>query len=703
MDITELKELHDKAFESGQINRERAADDIVFYFITQWDDSLLAETQLAYRGEFNVLKKAGRQILSDLASNPVQIDFVPLDETRDDAAELADGLYRRDSNKNASIEAFENGKLESVVCGFGAWELYTTYVSNKLGTKNQTIKRRPIYGACNNVFWDPNAKQLDKKDAKYVSYLKAYSEDGYKNLVKELTGEEMESISEESFSFPDHSYVFPWISGGGSKIYVVDFQYREKIKEKILVMEDPFGMTIEMREMSLKKVMDEMIDAGYSIKEEKKIERWQVTKYIASGERILKKYILPGEHLTIIPCYGEHAYVEDEEHYEGVTRLAKDPQRLRNFQLSYLADIVSQSPRSQPIFLPEQIVNYEFMYNTSGIDNRYAYLLQNSQDLNGKDLPLGPVGVMPDQPIPQALMASIDISRQAIEDVANPGLPQDIADPDLSGKAVLALQARLDMQSMIYQEHYKHAKRRDGEIYASMAPEIYDTPRKEKLELVDGSRKDVKTMKAVLDEETQEIVYLNDLRNAEFEVYSKITASYSSQKEQTIDRLENMIMNMAPEDPMRKALQLKQLVLMDGTEFDDIRDYANMQLVLSGIKPPETPEQEEQLKIAQSQPKEPDAAMVLAKAEELKGKADIMEEKREGIEMQLTNENTKTAHKIDMFKAQTDRMKLHIEAQKVGADINKISVETFGKQLDNEEKIVGLRNPDKKEEKKETN
>jgi hypothetical protein len=465
-------------------------------------------------------------------------------------------------------------------------------------------------------------------------------------------------------------------------------------------MEDPFGVTTEMSELSLKKVMDEMIDAGYSIKEEKERERWRVTRYIASGERVLKEDVLPGEHITIVPCYGEHAYVEDEEHYEGVTRLAKDPQRLRNFQLSYLADICSQSPRSQPIFTPEQIAGFEHMYNTSGIDNRYAYLLQNSRDPQGAILPVGPIGVMPDQPIPQALATSIELSRQAIEDVANPGLPQDIADPDLSGKAVLALGARLDMQSMIYQEHYKHSKRRDGQIFASMASEVYDTPRKETLELVDGTRKEIQTMTAVIDEETQEIVYLNDLRNSKFEVYSKICASYSSQKEQTIERLENMIINMPPDDPMRKALQLKQLVLMDGIEFDDIRDYANMQLVLSGIKPPETPEQEERLKIAQSQPKEPDAAMVLAKAEELKGQADIMQEKREGIAMQIDNENTKIDHKIDMFKAQTDRMKLQIEAQKIGADINKISVETFGKQLENQEKIVDLRNP-KKEEKKE--
>lgn len=697
MDLIELKKLHDKAYNSGQVTRERASDDMVFYFVTQWDDNILSESQLAYRGEFNILKKAGRQIISDLAANPIQVDFVPREETRDDAAELVDGKYRKDGNHNESLEAFENGKQEAVVCGVGAWELYTKYVSNRAGDKNQVIRRRPIFEANNNVFWDPNAKYLDKSDAKYVSVLTAYSEDGYKDLVEELTGEEIDNISEGSFKHPEQSFTFPWIGGQAKKIYVVSFYQRVKVKEKILTMTDPFGQTIDLTEASLDKIMDEMLDAGYEIESERKISRYQIKKYVASGEKILSTDIIPGEHLPIVPIYGEHAYIEGEVHYEGITRLAKDPQRLRNFQLSYLADIVSQSPRRQPIFFPEQIRGFEKMYSTSGIDNRFAYLLQNMKSASGEPLPIGPVAEMPDQQIPQALAMSIEVSRQAVEDVANPGVPQDIADPDLSGKAVLALQSRMDMQAMIYQEHYKHGKRRDAEIYASMAPEIYDVPRKTKIELPDGTKKDVEVMQAIIDEQTGDVVYLNDLRNATFDVYSKISSSFSSQKEQTISQLQEMMLTMDPNDPVRKALQLKLLMLMDGVAFDDIREFANKQLVLMGIKKPTTPEEQQLLQDSQNNQNKEDPAMVLAKAEELKGQADIMQEKREGIKMQLDDENKKSDQHIDIFKATTDRMKVQIEAQKAGATINKTDVDTVGSRLDNQAKIIDMISPDKEE------
>jgi len=115
--------------------------------------------------------------------------------------------------------------------------------------------------------------------------------------------------------------------------------------------------------------------------------------------------------------------------------------------------------------------------------------------------------------------------------------------------------------------------------------------------------------------------------------------------------------------------------------------------MVMGIRKPQTPEEAAFLKQVQEQPKEPDAAMVLAKAEELKGQADIIREKREGIGMQLDNENAKADHVIDMFKAQTDRMKVQVAAHEAGAKITKTKVEIEGEELDNLAKIIELRSP----------
>lgn len=690
LDLHTLKTLHDKAYDYGTITRERAADDMVFYWVTQWDDSLLDTTQLQYRGEFNILRKAGRQIMADLRANPVQIDFEPKATSRTDGADLLDGLYLTDDRRNTTTESYDNAAGEAVVCGVGAWELYTDYECNRAGDENQVIKRRPVYEANNNCYWDPNAKCQDKSDANYVSILTAYSDDGYIDLVVELTGEEPDSKA--SFKHPEESYTFPWAAGENEHTYVVTFYHRERVKDKVLTFIDPLGQPLILRESDVTEVMDDLIDGGYDLEEERVIERWQVTKYIASGAQILASYPIAGENLPVVPVYGERAFIEGEEHYEGITRLAKDPQRLRNFQMSYLADIVSRSPRPKPIFFPEQIQKFEFMYEENGIDSNYPYLLQNRTTANGEQLPVGPVAELPEQRVPSALAMMLDLSRQAVEDVANPGVPQDIADPDLSGKAVIALQQRLDQQSIVYQQNIKHAKRRDAEIYASMSTDIIDAPRDVTLTLPDGTRKKAKVMEAVMDHETGEMVVLNDITNMEFDVYAEIGESYTSKKDQTIDQLGGMAAAVAGTDPaLQKLLILKQATLVDGVAFDDVRDYARKQLIIMGVTEPETPEEVAMVQAQLQQGQQPDAATLLALAEMKKGDAAIMREQRQAMVDQAKASNDQAQTQVDVFEAQTDRAKVQIEAQKAGAEINYKNIQALGQRIDNAAKVADFR------------
>lgn len=685
LELNDLKQLHDKAYNANQITREQASDDLVFYWVTQWDDQLLSESQLQYRGQFDIIRKAGRQIMADLRLNPIQPDFKPKNETREDDAELLDGLYRADDRRLTSQEAYDSASQDSVVCGYGAWEIYTEYNTNQVGDLDQVIRRQYIPEANNNCFWDPNSKCLDKSDANYVSILYKYSEDGYKDLVEELTGEEP-TTSWESFKYPEESYSFPWVAEQ-KKIYIVNFYHRKKIKDKVVTFSDPLGQEIILRASDIEDVLDDLIDDGYNVVSEKKIERWEITKYVASGKEILKSEVVAGENIPVVPVYGERSYIEGEEYYEGIVRLAKDAQRLRNFQMSYLADIVSRSPRPKPIFFPEQIQSFEPMYEENGADNNFPYYLQNRMDGNGNELPIGPVAVMPEQPMPNALAASIELSRQAVEDVANPGIPQDIADPDLSGKAVMAIQSRMDQQSYIYQHNLKFAKRRDAEIYASMAGQIYDTPRSVMIETADGNTKQVQLMQTVMDKDTGEMVVINDLTNMEFDVYADIGKSYQNQKEQTRDNLISMTAMLGPADPMRPMLILKTLQLMDGVDVKDVRDYARKQLILQGIVEPETEEEMQTLQQAQQAQQKPDPGMVLAEAEMGKAKAAQMREQRGAMKDQADIANDQASTQIDAFEAETNRQKVHIEAEKVDANINIKQIDQFQKRVSDAAKI----------------
>lgn len=707
--LKKLQSLQGKAYCHGQETREKAADDMTFYHVSQWSDDILSATTLQYRGEFNILRKAGRQIAADLRANPVQVNFKPTSDSREDGADIIDGLYLTDDRTNTSLESYDNAAGEAIVCGVGAWELYTEYASNRAGIDHQVIRRRPVYEANNNCFWDPNAKRLDKSDAMYVSILEPYSPGGYEQLKRDLgydsdDGDDEDEEKEEEcddtpadFAFPEQSYGFNWRSGNDI-VYIARFYHKKKVKDKVITLTDPLGQPLVLRESDLSEVMDDLIDAGYKIESEREFKRWEVRLYIASGDAILngkegpdgerEGEVIAGENIPVVPTYGERAFVNGEECYEGITRLAKDPQRLRNFQMSYLADIVSRSPRPKPFFFAEQVQGYEFMLEENGADNNYPYYLMNRLAADGSPLAVGPIAVMPEQTMPQALGVMIELTRQAVEDVANPGLPQDIADPDLSGKAVNALTNRLDQQSIVYQQNLKHAKRRDAEIYASMAVEVYDAPRDVTLTLPDGTTKNAKVMEAVQDKETGELVYLNDLTNTEYDVFAEIGPSYATKKEQTIDQLTRMAEGLMAVNPqMAQALILQSLTLIDGINMEQVRKAARKQLVQSGFVEPDTDEEKAMLEQMANVPKQPDAAILLAQAEMAKAQATAMDTQRKAVNDQQTAQNNAAKTQIDAFRAETDRAAVQVDAQKIGAEISYKQVQTAGQVIDNAVKV----------------
>ena len=670
LDHKEILDMHDRAYERGQVTRERASDDLVFAWVTQWDDQLLGESQLQYRGEFNILRKAMRQIISDMKENQVQIDFEPTDDNYV-ASDLLDGIYRTTTRKNTSVEAFGNAIQEAVTCGTGAWRLENV-PEGRYG--EQVIKRTPIFEACNTVYWDPNSNLIDKSDAVYCSILQRYSDEGYKDFVEELTGERPDTTI--SFKYPEESYVFPWIAED-KRIYIGEFFHREKCLKKVHILSDIAGELYEVEDEKFQEQEKEFVEIGLEYVEEREVISHKVYRYLVTGQEVIEISEVPGTNIPIVPSYGERAMVEGEEHYEGITRLTKDPQRLRNFQMSYLADIVSRSPRRKPIFLKEQLDGYQFMFDENGSDNNYPYFIQNRVDESGNELPLGPVGEMPEQPLPQALIASIELSRQAVEDVANPGLPQDIADPDISGKAVMALQGRMDMQSAIYQDNHKHALRRDAEIFAAMAPDVYDTPRKITMTKHDGTRMTKQMMKPVFDTERMEVVMTNDLTGVEFEVYAEIGPNYKTQRDETRSELKELMITMPPEDPVRNILLLEYLAMTPGSDFENLRTYANHELMRQGIKEPESEDDMMfmQQVAQQQQQQQPDPQTLAAMAEMEKAGAEQMNAQ------------------VRMFDAQTKRAKVEVDATKAGVEIDALKEDVRAKRFSNMKNLADQLRP----------
>ncbi len=679
LELKDLKENVARSHNYGRSCREDAYDDLEFNYLNQWNDETLDNSPISYRGQFDMTRKTIHHVLGEMMANPVQVTFLTLGDENEELAEFVDGMYRTDDTHNSSIEAYEVAKNEMVVCGYGAWRLRTEYASVDPDDHTQEIRRTPIYEANNVLFWDPDAKMMDKSDAKWVAELRYYSFEAYKGLVERLTGES-EGIVASNFASPETGPDgFHWYNDKDEVVYVVDYYDRRVKAVGVKVLSDPFGQELTMKDDDLVDILDDLKGNGYKVIEEKKHYQYCVTKYIASGEKILSSDEIVGEHLPIVPCYGERTIIDSVEYYEGIIRTAKDPQRLLNFQLSSVTDIASRSPRKKPIFLKKQIRNYEFMYQDSGVDNNYAYVFQHSKAPSGRDLPLGPVGMLPEQSVPESILQSVAMSRQALQDLTNPGLPKDISDPDLSGKAILALNNRLDTQNFHFPSHFKHAKRRDAEIYVSMAKEVHDVPRKVLLTMPDGRTREVRTMEKVFDRKTGKTKTLYDMSAAEFNVTTKIGLAFTTQKEMAISVLERMLENSGNDGRMRQAISLKLMQMNDGPDLENLKNLARKEAIMAGFRKPETPEEMKMFNDAQQKAQKPSAEDRLAEGKYLEGKAAVMKEERESVGMQADVMIKDEANKIKRYREETNRMNTRIKAKESGANIAIKSVMAAGK------------------------
>ena len=173
-----------------------------------------------------------------------------------------------------------------------------------------------------------------------------------------------------------------------------------------------------------------------------------------------------------------------------------------------------------------------------------------------------------------------------------------------------------------------------------------------------------------------EIVVVNDIRNAAFEVYSEIGPSYQSQKDKQRSEIVQMLQSLQPGTDEYQLFMLKYMELMDGLDTKDVRDYARKKLIMSGLKEPETDEEkamvQQAMQAAAAQGQQPDPMLIAAQSEMIDAQTRAQREQRETIETIADIENDKANTAINAYKAQTERYK-------AGAEVELRTIDQAGK------------------------
>jgi len=598
--------------------RLQCLQDRRFYSLAgaQWEGPLWDQYENKPKFEVNKIMLAVIRVVNEYRNNRITVDFVSKDGAENDKlAEVCDGLYRADEQASVADEAYDNAFEEAVGGGIGAWRLRTVYEDEENDEDDrQRIRIEPIFDADSSVFFDLGAKRQDKSDAKYCYVVTSMTRQAYKDTWGDDPADWPKII---------HQYEFDWSTP--DVVYVAEYYKVEEKSETIRIFQaiDGSEERYSPADFEQDETLEETLAAvGSREIRQKRVKRRKVRKYVLSGGRVLEDAgYIAGKCIPIVVVYGKRWFVDNIERCMGHVRLAKDAQRLKNMQLSKLGEISALSSVEKPILTPEQVAGHQVMWSEDNLKD-YPYLLINPiTDQNGNQAVSGPVAYTRAPNIPPAMAALLQITETDMQDILGNPQGADKMVSGMSGKAVEMIQTRVDMQSFIYLSNFSKGMKRCGEIWLSMARDIYiEDKRKMKTIAPTGEAGVVELMQPTIDQETGAMVMANDMTSATFDVVADVGPSSSSKKSATVRALTGML--QITQDPeTAQVLTAMAMMNMEGEGLSDTNAYFRKKLLRMGVVKPTEDEAQELMAEMQGTPQDPNAIYLQAAAEEATAKA----------------------------------------------------------------------------------
>lgn len=629
--------------------------DLHFARYGQNDDVDSASSSTEFVGEFNIISRERKRIQSELRQNQVEVKFRSLDDDDDDLDDLMQGMYRTDRRNSKSKQTFQIAQDDVIDCGYGAWRLYTDDVTDNLVNTDQEVKREPIPEAIRKVFWDADALMADKSDAKRCSVIHEFTRSGYEDFLEE-NEIDTDKIIYVSFDKPYQSIyeqfngasLYPFFNSEYEKLTVLEFYSIESKMETHYIYRREDGSLYSMK----KQEADQQINTNEP-EGTKRVRVARCYKYLTNGIEILKRTEVPGGKIPIIPVYGERNFVNGKENFYGIVKAAKDPQKLLNSCLNYLANMMMFSPVPKPEFDPRELEGINPQFHEGGANNSdYAYVQRNkyyTDDESGQVLDFVNATYTRSPEIPTSVAQLMQILPQLTDNILNPGVTEESFDTDASGVALQEIKEVIGMMTFIFLDNFAEAMRRDGEVWAAMKSAITDTERNVIVTNADGTTGKERVMQEEMSVEFDQFGeiqinqnYRNDIRNAKFNVYYDIGPSYQSQRSAVLGNLKELFATLPDGHPVKDVVMLNILSKQDGEGMDEINQFARYSLLeqgLPGFEPQNEAEEEFVNKMMQEQSEQTDPMQELVEVEKQKVQIQSLES---ASKAKLNEEKAKT-------------------------------------------------------------
>jgi len=606
--LAEALEQFQTVWDATAEERRLALEDRRFAMVpgAQWEGAWEQQFENSIRVEINKTVQGVEKIINDYRSNRMMVDFRGVGSGSDqDTADFLDGLYRADFWRCKGQQATDNAVEEGVLGGQGAVRL-ANELEDELDPDNeaQRIAIRMIADADQSVFWDPNAKLMDKSDAMWCI------------VVTEMAKEAFEAeYPGKCTSWPEPRLTrrYDWFRVDTVRVAEM---YRVEIKaQKQHVFKH--RLTDETR-MSWAADMDQgdleaMDIEGWQLLRSRMVKRRRVMKWKLTGAEILSGPVrIAGDQIPVVPYYGKRWFIDGLERSRGHVRLAKDPNRIYNAQISKLTETAALAPTERPILLPEQVAGHETQWAEANI-NRAPYSLINPiiNSADGSITISGPVGTVAPPQLSPVMGALIQITAADIAELTSATDGADRAMSNVSAEAMNIAATRSDDKTGIYMDNARQFHQRIGEVWLSMAREVYiEEGREVETRGPDGEVGTAQLMMPVSDAQGRYRI-ANDLSAGKYHVICEVSEATATRRDKTVRTLITAAQMLGNTDPeMANAMMLTAMMNIDGDGINDLQDWMRKRAIGAGLAKP-TQEEQAAIDEAGSEPQQPDPQALL--------------------------------------------------------------------------------------------
>jgi len=652
-------------------NREkmREADHFLNKRDGMWDPEVIAKFSEKPRFSFDECNPIVDDIMGEIGKLGFDIKVLPTDLGGEkETAEAYEGIIRRVETISKARLIYDAACRVMVGTGMSAWRVIADYRDGDSFQQDLMIKRVP--NVQDSLWFDPNAQEQDMSDADHCWILSSMTYKAYKKKYPQGTG--------VSVGSDIRTQVYPYKKP--HEVIIGEYLYKKEEMRELALMSDGRVFVIDE---NFDKVKDELSQAGITIVKTRKRPYEVVYQKIFDGSDWLsdsKETVFC--YLPVIPIYANFKISEGKVTYWGIVEKLMDAQRVLNYAESRKIEEGALAPRGKTWMTKSQANDPEVRKSLRTM-NTNTEPVQFYDHVEGHPPPAY-------QGAPQSNPGLVEVSASTQNFIQRTSGVFDeargTAPPQRSGYAIDLLQSKSDNPKKKFILAMETAMAHTCRVLIKAIPKVYDIEQELLVVNQDRTTDKVRVNFPVFDQQTQQIVILNDLKQGNYDVTCTMGPAFSTKQQETV----TVLSEIAAIDP--SILQIGSDILLSNISspgIDQIAERKRMQMVQSGVIPPNqlTEEEKQMLQAQAQQPKQPDAMTIAAQAEMVKAQArqqevqlkteiaqqkiqlDQIKElvKKQQNDIKVGQENQKNS--IAALQAVTDQIKVQAETLKILKDV----------------------------------